>query len=200
MRRKTGAQRLKANACRTTIASFLGAEFLSQGCVPRIDRTTDLGLNICAYIFSARGDGNVFSRFAVLKTFVMTLTCFSVIGVTTFSVSAQMRLPPGSYAYTCDSCRFDGRYLSCRCRTSDGRWLWQRPLDWGGSVAAVRSKIWNLFLLVAAGNQYLPPGLLRRRMATPGRQASHRRLSGGDGPLGVLAGPHAERILENHAD
>jgi uncharacterized caspase-like protein len=42
----------------------------------------------------------------------------------------QVRLPPGSYRYSCNSCRFDGRYLSCRCATSDGRWL-MTSMDWG---------------------------------------------------------------------
>jgi hypothetical protein len=44
----------------------------------------------------------------------------------------QMRLPPGSYQYTCDSCRFDGRLLNCRCRTSGGDWL-RSSIDWGGN-------------------------------------------------------------------
>jgi hypothetical protein len=47
---------------------------------------------------------------------------------------AQMRLPPGSYQYTCRACRFDGRYLSCSCRTSQGAWR-RSGLDWGGSGA-----------------------------------------------------------------
>ena len=75
------------------------------------------------------------SRTSALRTLVLALTSFSVIGAGTFSASAQMRLPPGSYAYTCNSCRFDGRYLSCKCRTSAGQWLRQRALDWGGACS-----------------------------------------------------------------
>jgi hypothetical protein len=75
------------------------------------------------------------SRSSAFGTFVLVLTSFFVIAVGTFSASAQMRRPPGSYAYTCNSCRFDGRYLSCKCRTSDGRWLRQRTLDWGGTCS-----------------------------------------------------------------
>jgi hypothetical protein len=45
----------------------------------------------------------------------------------------QMKLPPGSYAYSCKSCRFDGRFLKCQCRTSGGQWLPTSAMDWGGS-------------------------------------------------------------------
>jgi len=47
---------------------------------------------------------------------------------------AQMKLPPGSYKYTCMNCSFDGRYLNCACRTSGGQYF-RSTLDWGGSGA-----------------------------------------------------------------
>lgn len=30
--------------------------------------------------------------------------------------------PPGSYRASCRRCSYDGRYLSCECRTSYGEW------------------------------------------------------------------------------
>jgi hypothetical protein len=75
----------------------------------------------------------IFLRSGVITTLLLTL------GLGTFSASAQMRRPPGSYEYTCDSCRFDGRYLSCRCRTSDGRWYRRPALDWGACGGSVEN-------------------------------------------------------------
>jgi hypothetical protein len=83
-----------------------------------------------------------FSR-RVIRTFVFTVAVTSALGISTFSASSQMRLPPGSYRYTCNACRFDGRYLSCRCATSDGRWF-RSSVDWGscgGRVDNVESNL-----------------------------------------------------------
>lgn len=47
---------------------------------------------------------------------------------------AQTRLPPGTYTYSCDGCSFDGRILSCSCRTSGGNWI-RSSMDWGGACS-----------------------------------------------------------------
>jgi TIR domain len=49
--------------------------------------------------------------------------------------SGTLQMPPGSYAHSCDSCSFDGRFLSCRCRTSAGQWL-NSSMDWGGTCSS----------------------------------------------------------------
>ena len=53
----------------------------------------------------------------------------------------QATLPPGSYVSSCNSCKFDGRYLSCNCRRSGGKWQ-RTTLDWGacgGTVENIQS-------------------------------------------------------------
>jgi hypothetical protein len=64
----------------------------------------------------------------------LAVSCFLSGPALARTTLAQMQLPPGSYAYTCAGCRFDGRFLSCRCRTSDGLWL-RSHLDWGGTCS-----------------------------------------------------------------
>jgi hypothetical protein len=75
-------------------------------------------------------------RLLLVGFFAVGVSCFLSDGAfaQTYLRLAQMRLPPGSYTYTCHSCRFDGRLLSCRCRTSDGQSL-RSSMDWGGTCS-----------------------------------------------------------------
>lgn len=61
-------------------------------------------------------------------------TVINNLEVPTREEGNQVKFPLGSYKNTCDSCRFDGRFLSCQCRTSDGRWPTSQ-MDWGGTCS-----------------------------------------------------------------